>query len=72
MICSSVNRFLFIVRLHFLDLHPVFRTIGSWKIPVMMAGPEREEDAFPRFSPAIEPRFTWRGSDVVDVLERIS
>lgn len=26
------------------DLHPVFRTIGSWKIPVMMAGPEREED----------------------------
>ena len=29
-------------------------------------------DAFTRFSPAIEPRRNWRGSDVVDVLERIS
>lgn len=26
------------------DLLPVFRTIGSWKIPVMMGGPEREDD----------------------------
>lgn len=28
-------------------------------------------DTFSRFSPAIEPRFTFRGSDVVDVLERV-
>jgi hypothetical protein len=27
-----------------LDLHPVFRTIGSWKISVMMEGPERDDD----------------------------
>jgi transposase len=26
------------------DLPPVFRTIGSWKIPVMMGGSEREDD----------------------------
>lgn len=30
------------------------------------------DDTFTRFSPAIEPRRRWRGSDVVDVLERIS
>jgi putative transposase len=29
-------------------------------------------DAFTRFSPAIEPRRSWRGSDVVAVLDRIS
>jgi putative transposase len=28
-------------------------------------------DTFSRFSPAIEPRFTFRGVDVVEVLERI-
>jgi putative transposase len=28
-------------------------------------------DTFSRFSPAIEPRFTFRGADVVEVLERI-
>src|SRR5215472_6911939 len=28
-------------------------------------------DTFSRFSPALEPRFTFRGSDVVEVLERI-
>ncbi len=28
-------------------------------------------DAFTRYSPAIEPRFSWRGSSVVDVLERV-
>jgi putative transposase len=28
-------------------------------------------DTFSRFSPAIEPRFNFRGSDVVEVLERI-
>ena len=29
-------------------------------------------DTFSRFSPAIEPRFTFRGADVVEVLERVS
>src|ERR1700730_9568759 len=28
-------------------------------------------DTFSRFSPALEPRFTFRGSDVVEVLERV-
>jgi hypothetical protein len=28
-------------------------------------------DTFSRFSPAIEPRFNFRGADVVEVLERI-
>ena len=28
-------------------------------------------DAFTRFSPALEPRFTFRGADVVEVLERV-
>ena len=28
-------------------------------------------DTFSRFSPALEPRFTFRGMDVVDVLERV-
>jgi len=28
-------------------------------------------DTFSRFSPAIEPRFTFRGADVVEVLERV-
>jgi len=28
-------------------------------------------DTFSRFSPALEPRFTFRGSDVVEVLEMI-
>ena len=28
-------------------------------------------DAFTRFSPAIEARYNWRGSSVVDVLERV-
>jgi putative transposase len=28
-------------------------------------------DTFSRFSPAIEPRFTYRGADVVEVLERV-
>jgi putative transposase len=28
-------------------------------------------DTFSRFSPAIEPRFTFRGTDVVEVLERV-
>jgi len=28
-------------------------------------------DAFTRFSPAIEPRFNWRATAVVDVLERV-
>jgi len=28
-------------------------------------------DTFSRFSPAIEPRFTFRGADVVDVLEQV-
>jgi len=28
-------------------------------------------DTFSRFSPAIEPRFTFRGADVVGVLERV-
>jgi putative transposase len=28
-------------------------------------------DTFSRFSPAIEPRFNFRGSDVVEVLERV-
>jgi hypothetical protein len=28
-------------------------------------------DTFSRFSPAIEPRFTCRGADVVEVLERV-
>lgn len=29
-------------------------------------------DIFSRFSPALEPRFTFRGTDVVAVLERVS
>jgi putative transposase len=29
-------------------------------------------DTFSRFSPALEPRFTFRGVDVVEVLERVS
>jgi putative transposase len=29
-------------------------------------------DTFTRFSPALEPRFTFRGADVVEVLERVS
>jgi putative transposase len=28
-------------------------------------------DRFSRFSPAIEPRFSFRGADVVEVLERV-
>jgi putative transposase len=28
-------------------------------------------DTFSRFSPALEPRFTFRGEDVVAVLERV-
>lgn len=28
-------------------------------------------DIFSRFSPALEPRLTFRGTDVVDVLERL-
>jgi putative transposase len=28
-------------------------------------------DTFSRFSPAIEPRFNFRGADVVEVLERL-
>ena len=28
-------------------------------------------DTFSRFSPVLEPRFTFRGADVVDVLERV-
>ena len=28
-------------------------------------------DTFSRFSPALEPRFTFRGSDVVEVLEKL-
>jgi putative transposase len=28
-------------------------------------------DTFSRFSPALEPRFSFRGADVVEVLERI-
>jgi transposase InsO family protein len=28
-------------------------------------------DTFSRFSPALEPRFTFRGTDVVEVLERV-
>jgi len=28
-------------------------------------------DTFPRFSPALEPRFCFRGTDVVEVLERV-
>jgi putative transposase len=28
-------------------------------------------DTFSRFSPATEPRFSFRGADVVDVLERV-
>ena len=29
-------------------------------------------DTFSRFSPALEPRFTFRGADVVDILEKIA
>jgi putative transposase len=29
-------------------------------------------DTFSRFSPAIEPRFTFRGADVVEVREWVS
>jgi putative transposase len=29
-------------------------------------------DTFSRFSPAVEPRFSFRGSDVVEVLERVA
>jgi putative transposase len=28
-------------------------------------------DTFSRFSPAVEPRFSFRGADVVEVLERV-
>jgi hypothetical protein len=28
-------------------------------------------DTFSRFSPALEPRFSFRGGDVVEVLERV-
>jgi putative transposase len=28
-------------------------------------------DTFSRFSPALEPRFTFRGADVVEMLERV-
>src|SRR5947208_5514215 len=28
-------------------------------------------DTFSRFSPVLEPRFTFRGADVVEVLERV-
>jgi putative transposase len=28
-------------------------------------------DTFSRFSPAVEPRFNFRGADVVEVLERV-
>ncbi len=28
-------------------------------------------DALARFSPAVEPRFNWRGSAVVEVIERV-
>ena len=28
-------------------------------------------DTFSRFSPALEPRFTFRGADVVEILERV-
>src|SRR5207249_11483005 len=28
-------------------------------------------DTFSRFSPALEPRFSFRGADVVEVLERV-
>ena len=28
-------------------------------------------DTFSRYAPAIEPRFSFRGADVVDVLERV-
>jgi len=28
-------------------------------------------DIFSRFSPALEPRFTFRGTDVVEILERV-
>jgi putative transposase len=28
-------------------------------------------DTFSRFSPALEPRFSFRGTDVVEVLERV-
>ena len=28
-------------------------------------------DTFSRFSPALEPRFTFRGADVVEVLDRL-
>jgi putative transposase len=28
-------------------------------------------DTFSRYSPAVEPRFNFRGTDVVEVLERV-
>jgi putative transposase len=28
-------------------------------------------DTFSRFSPALEPRFSFRGADVVELLERV-
>lgn len=28
-------------------------------------------DTFSRFSPAVEPRFSFRGADVVETLERV-
>ena len=61
------------------ERHPATRTNETWAMDFvhdqLATGTKLRVltivDTFSRFSPAIEPRFTFRGADVVEVLERV-
>jgi putative transposase len=61
------------------DRKPATRSNETWAMDFvhdqLATGPKLRVltivDIFSRFSPALEPRFTFRGADVVEVLERV-
>jgi putative transposase len=61
------------------DRHPATRSNETWAMDFvhdqLATGRKLRVltivDTFSRFSPAVEPRFTFRGADVVEVLERV-
>src|SRR3954466_15865094 len=62
------------------DRHPATRSNETWAMDFVhdqLATGQKLRvltivDTFSRFSPALEPRFTFRGADVVNILERVS
>lgn len=62
------------------DRQPATRSNETWAMDFvhdqLATGPKLRVltivDTFSRFSPALEPRFTFRGIDVVEVLEKVS